>query len=486
MQSIVIVVFDGLQPSQVTTRLMPNLAALAHDGVSFSNHHAVFPTATRINVASMMTGCNPGPHGLAGNTIVMRDYHPFKSFSALEPTLADVAQKTGAVLLAPTLADILFRYEQEYIAVGAGTTGNAYMQNPNAHRFGGGTIHPDFCLPYDLTKDIISHFGPWPKEDMPNTSRFTRAVDIMIEYILSKRKPTVSLIWSSEPDHAQHALGVGSSGANKAIQEADEQFGRLLEWLHKSGQETYTDVLVTSDHGYSTISNTVQIEALLRDAGFPAGDQPGGVTVAPNGGSVLFYIYESEKSTTDDVAKWLMGQPWCGAVIASDSMINIAGTLPANLIGYDGKRAPDLAMSFRWKSTPNKIGIPGISYSSSSGPPGIGGHGSMSPHEMRNILFARGPSFKKGVDNDTPSGSIDLTPTILRILGISSNEPMDGRPLEEALKNGPAIGSVDWSSHVHTAERCLENGSYRQEITISSVGSTKYVDSGQAWFDSTS
>ena len=134
MASVVIAVFDGLQPSQVTSELMPNLAALAAEGVSFRNHHPVFPTVTRVNVASMMTGRSPGGHGLAGNTVVMRDFHPYRSFSALEPTLAEVAKKTGRVLLAPTLADILSHHGQEYIAVGVGTTGNAYMQNPNADR----------------------------------------------------------------------------------------------------------------------------------------------------------------------------------------------------------------------------------------------------------------------------------------------------------------------------------------------------------------
>ena len=70
MASVVIAVFDGLQPLQVTSELMPNLAALAAEGVSFQNHHPVFPTVTRINVASIMTGRNPGGHGLAGNTVI--------------------------------------------------------------------------------------------------------------------------------------------------------------------------------------------------------------------------------------------------------------------------------------------------------------------------------------------------------------------------------------------------------------------------------
>ena len=59
MTSVLIVVFDGLQPSQVTPELMPNLSALAAEGVTFGNHHPVFPTVTRTNAASMVTGRSP-------------------------------------------------------------------------------------------------------------------------------------------------------------------------------------------------------------------------------------------------------------------------------------------------------------------------------------------------------------------------------------------------------------------------------------------
>ena len=292
MKSVLIAGFDGLQPAQVTHELMPNLAKFAAEGVTFASHHPVFPTVTRPNVASIVTGRYPGDHGLAGNTAVMRDFDPYRIISTLEPTLAEVARKLpGRGLLTPTLGGILCRYGQEFIAVGVGTTGNAYLQNPNAERVGGATIHPEFCLPYSLHNEIIGRFGPWPEEGIPNTARYCRAVDIMTKYVLAERRPGVALVWSSEPDKAQHAHGVGSEVANTAIREADQQFGRLLSWLRDTGVADETDVLVVSDHGYSTIIDTVNVESLMRDAGFQPGNEPGGVFVAPNGGSVLFYTH---------------------------------------------------------------------------------------------------------------------------------------------------------------------------------------------------
>ena len=83
VRSIVIWVFDGLQPSQVTPELMPNLVAFTAQGVLFKNHHSVFPTVTRTNVSSMQTGRYPGGHGLAGNNLVIREFAPYQPIPAL-------------------------------------------------------------------------------------------------------------------------------------------------------------------------------------------------------------------------------------------------------------------------------------------------------------------------------------------------------------------------------------------------------------------
>ena len=482
MPSVLIAVFDGLQPAQVTSRLMPNLKALAVRGVTFTNHHPVFPTVTRANASSMVTGRSPGGHGLAANTLLVRDFEPHQAIPALQPQLAQMARKGVPVLLAPTLAEILSQRGQEYVAIGVGTSGNAYLQNPTAERCGGATIHPDFTLPYELNEDIVSRFGPWPEETRPNTPRMAQAVRIMTEYILAERKPAVSLIWSSEPDKSQHYDAVGSDLSNSAIIEADAQFGNLLTWLEQPGRAADTDVLVISDHGYSTITQTVNVEALVREAGFPPGDETGGVVVAHNGGAVLFYTHDSGRDTAEQLAEWLMEQPWCGTITASKAVADIPGTFPASLVNTEGPRTPEITMSFRWNSGPNDAGYDGYVYSTGGGP-GRGQHGSMSKSELRNILFAAGPSFKQGAKVNTPTGNIDMAPTVLRILGISPGNGMEGRVLEEALVDGPEAGAVEWSTELHNTERRLGYKVYRQQIQISRVGETTYIDHGNSTFE---
>ena len=481
MTSVLIVVFDGLQPSQVTPELMPNLSALAAEGVTFGNHHPVFPTVTRTNAASMVTGRTPGGHGLAANTLVVRDYLAHTAIPAMEPELTQVAAKTGRTLLSPTLADILSTHGQEYVAIGVGTSGNAYVHNPNAELSGGATVHPDFALPRSLYPEIIDRFGPWQPEGRPNTPRMAHAVRILTKYILPERSPAVALIWSSEPDKSQHAAGVGSEPGNVALRAADEQLGTILGWLSDNGREAGTDVMVVSDHGYSTINAVVDVASIVKDAGFPSGDRRGGVVVASNGGSVMFYARDRDPVTADRLASFLMTQPWCGALLASEAVSGISGTLPLSLTGGDGPRAPELAMSFRWNSDPNGSGYPGHA-PSTGGAPGLGQHGSMSRHELRNILFARGPSFRQGLRVEAPSGNTDLAPTILRILGVESRPPMDGRVLEESLAGG-SPGEPAYTSETYEAVRVVPSsngGTFRQQVGVSRVGGTTYVDHGNA------
>ncbi len=472
MTSVLIAVFDGLQPAQVRADLAPNLARFAEEGIFFENHHPVFPSVTRINAASMVTGRHPGSHGLAANTIVARDYDPSLVFSALEPTLEAMAQKTGRVLLAPTLADILSTHGMEYTAIGVGTSGNAYIHNPSADRSGGATIHTDFTLPRHLGGRLESRFGHWPVESRPNTPRFDHAIRILTEHVLPERQPAVALIWSSEPDKAQHASGVGSEMSDRAIREADAGFGRIIDWLDRNGLGSGTDVMVVSDHGYSTIQEVVDVEWYVRDAGFSSEE----VLVAPNGGSVLFYT--SDAGVAERLAPWLMERPWCGALMASESAGEIAGTLPLALAGCEGPRAPELVMSFGWDSRPNAAGYNGFVHSA-GGSPGLGQHGSMSSHEMNNVLLARGPNFKSGVRISSPTGNVDVTPTVLRLLGLPSVDAMDGRALTEALVDVP--GSIDWTSTTHSADRELEGGMYCQQVSVSTVGRTTYLDEGNGW-----
>ena len=479
MTPVLIIGIDGLQPSQVTPGLMPNLSALAARGVSFANHHSVFPTVTRVNSASMVTGRQPGGHGLAANTLLVREYDPHRVIQALRPDLDRVMEATGGVLLAPTLSELLATAGLEFISVNSGSSGNAFVQNPHPDGGGGATIHPEFTIPASMGTEVDARFGGWPPKRRPDLARISHAMKIYRSVVFSGNPPDVALFWSSEPDSSQHASGVGSEMANRALRHVDAELGILFEELQRTGQDADTNLIVVSDHGYSTVSETVPVESVLREAGFPTVERPGGVAVAANGGAVLFYAHNRERETADRLAAWLMSQPWCGPVVASEAVGPIEGALPAGVVGSEGPRAPDLAVSLSWTSEENEAGVPGHAYCAGAAP-GLGMHGSMSVHEMRCTLVAAGPGFRRAMVSDLPSGNVDVAPTVLSLLGLEAPPSSEGRVLTEAMSGGVQVASQSSETREHTAARTLPCGGYSQRISVSRVGGTAYVNYGAA------
>src|SRR5881227_4317401 len=66
---VIIFVWDGLRADDLTPEITPNYFALARSGVVFADHHAVYPTFTMMNSASIATGTYPGVHGFYGNVV---------------------------------------------------------------------------------------------------------------------------------------------------------------------------------------------------------------------------------------------------------------------------------------------------------------------------------------------------------------------------------------------------------------------------------
>ena len=64
---VIVFVVDGLRPDAITAADTPTLHRLRAEGVWYANSHAVFPTVTRVNAATLATGGQPGTHGIVGN-----------------------------------------------------------------------------------------------------------------------------------------------------------------------------------------------------------------------------------------------------------------------------------------------------------------------------------------------------------------------------------------------------------------------------------
>jgi len=172
---ILTVFLDGLRPDQVTTQHTPNLVRLIKKGVRFLNHHAVFPTETRVNVASFVTGRNPGFHGIVDNTFRVYDRGtPREVNTGKRQCLAQLDEESGGrLLLAKSLGEILAEHGKKMIAVGVGSDGNAFLHNHKAEKTGGLVIHPEFAIPAEEEEEIARRVGAWPLQGYLTQDEYT-------------------------------------------------------------------------------------------------------------------------------------------------------------------------------------------------------------------------------------------------------------------------------------------------------------------------
>ena len=418
---IILLGIDGLQPSQITQLQMPNLYRMLENGTFFTNHHSVFPTVTRVNTVSMLTGCYPGHHGLVGNTMVIRDYDESMVIPALKPQIQSVNRRIKSILLVPNLVDILSSYGMRFAAVNIGSNGNAYLHNQTLSR-NGIVIHPEFTIPNKLYSEIISRFGEWPVKSQNDESRLNHAMNIFTSHVLDELNPEVAMFWCNNPDSVQHYSPVGGESSNRALSIVDSEIGRLHKHIEKTGRNDL-NIVIVSDHGYSTIKGVVDIEDFVKSKIIEAIRCDEEILVAPNGGSVLFYVNPFNRNTLEILIDHLIAQPWCGNIFASHKDGGVEGTIDLSKVGLNGIREPDLAMSFKWSGGFNDNDVQGVVYSS-SGELGDGQHGSIGLTEQRSVFIGYGPDFKENNFVTNPTGNIDITPTIIELLGIEPNNDL--------------------------------------------------------------
>ena len=147
----------------------------------------------------------------------------------------------------------------------------------------------------------------------------------------------------------------------------------------------------------------------------------------------------------------------------------VRGTLSFETARWAHARSADILFSPNWTAEPNEHGYPGAVMTG-----GVAGHGSSSPYDVHNTLIAAGPDVKEGVEVSTPTGNVDLAPTILSLLGLEIPATMQGRVLAEALGDGPDPSSIMVETRTLQAE--TEDGNFSVTAHVSEVDGRRYLD----------
>ncbi|HEX6081984.1 MAG TPA: alkaline phosphatase family protein [Methylomirabilota bacterium] len=305
-RNVIIVVMDGLRAEAVNPTDAPAMSALRARGVHFINSHAVLPSLTTPNAAAIATGHYPGDTADFGNALFL-GYPMFHGRPASPVPFLEDDQVLGD--LDAHAPGGTFLGEQTLLAAGraagyhtaaVGKVGPTLIQDVTE----GKPVNGAFAVPRTVILDdrtgsptglplspsiqaALQAAGlppapPARRQSAGNNvtlgTRETNAepqryfVDAITRAILPELVRAgerdghgfILVYWSRDPDGTQHnqgdsldALVPGINGptSRAAVHSADRGLKQILDYLASDPTlAAGTDVLVTADHGFSTIS----------------------------------------------------------------------------------------------------------------------------------------------------------------------------------------------------------------------------------------
>ena len=276
-RNAVIFVADGLRRVSVNPQDTPVMARLKAEGVFFANSHAVYPTFTTPNASALATGHQLGDTGDFANALfpgfaVNGTETPFieddRALAALD------ARLNGNFLGEETL--LAAARAQGFSTAALGKVGPTLIQDVTQ---GNGGAPPSTIVIDDSTGSVegvaldpaiaakLKAPRP-PAKSVPNVDQQKFLTDALVDVILPEFKrrgrPFAVVFWSRDPDVSQHNqkdgaadwhVGINGPTSKRAVRNADDTLGRILAAIEADpALKASTDVFVTSDHGFATLS----------------------------------------------------------------------------------------------------------------------------------------------------------------------------------------------------------------------------------------
>lgn len=467
--SSVLIVVDGLRPDYVTPAIMPNLHKLGKSGVRGERHTAVFPSSTRANATSISTGVYPWKHGILNNTMWLPQLGDEElDLGGLEALERLDAISGGRMLTAPSAGEMFDKAGLRFFVTGSSGAGTARLQNPRGSGMGIWNRGVYF-VPEEAREEALAAIG---KPRSGAAGRTAWAFDAFLYKALGEDRPDFTLMWIGEVDGVEHREGVGAPATLKAVQHVDHQIGRMVDALKKGGILDQVNIFVTGDHGFTTSGGDFTFSSIPRIIGNGL-MRRAQVKRVQN----LLYVQASDPELLRQLVEPLQRHPAVGNIYtrpvkrgAEEGIV--PGTLSTEMIFWNHERSADIVVAPAWTDEVNEFGYPGTTTRR-----GKATHGSDSLYDLRIPLIAAGPSIKKQVVSDVPSGQVDLVPTILHLSGVEPPASLDGRVLQEILLGGPNPGDVEVKEQVVRASVTYSDGFvYKAELDVLQVESTRYLN----------
>jgi len=559
-QNIIVFVADGLRAAAVSPERAPTFARVRDTGVNFSNSHSLFPTVTTANASAIATGHFLGDTGDFGNSIYSGFpvaaaggiVTPFIQDNAI---LAELNQHHGGNFIAERSLMAAAR-EKGYLTAALGKVGPVGIHDltqldgkttiffdDDTGKKNGIVLRPDVVEMLKKAGLALETPGRAQRSETPGKTtniiqqRYYRDIvtKVLLPHYKETGKPFMLLYWSSDPDGTQHSQldsenelepGINGPTSLAAIKVADDDLAAILETLKELGLDTQTNIFVTADHGFSTISKQSKTSpsAKLKYERVPEGQMPPGfiaidlsialglpvhepfakgpeidfragkhprranallgldpakpdIAIAANGASLIYLPQASAKELAPRIVTALMAQDYVSGIFVHDDLGAIAGTLPLSMIGLKGGAltpTPSIVVNPRSFSTgcDNPL-FCAVMVVDTSLRQGQGMHGSFSRADTANFMAAIGPSFQAGFVDPAPVSNADIAPTLAQLIGVDLPPVGDlvGRVISEAIVGGSPV--QPWRYDVVSPPG---DGGLRTIVNMQVVGKTRYFD----------
>ncbi|OPF93755.1 nucleotide pyrophosphatase/phosphodiesterase family protein [Rhodopseudomonas palustris] len=566
-RNLILFIPDGLRAKSVSPETAPAMAALRDQGVNFKNPHSLFPTFTMANGSAMATGHYLGDTGTFSNTIYTGYSVPpagntVVPFIENDDVLGDIDNHfDGNYLNEESLLKLARDKGLSTAAIGKlgptllfDHTDRADKPGPHSIVIDDATGSPKGApLPDDFKAELDKLGLPLkppargenakagdaktPGTLVANVVQQAYFADVAAKAVLplfkQRGKPFVLVFWSRDPDGSQHnqgdslnelTPGINGPTSLAGIRNADNNLAQLRKALDELGLSASTNIIVSADHGFSTISKQSKTSPSAKasygdtPAGFlpmgflaidlakalklplfdpnngnaPVGDNAhpkagNGVlgkdpakpdlVVATNGGSDLIYLPTGDKKLAGRTIRALLEQDYVSGLFVDDSLGSFPGALPLSALNLKGKAAtptPAIVVNFRsYASGCAEPTVCSVQVADTVLRQGQGMHGSFSRGDTMNFMAASGPDFKAGFADPLPVSNADVGFTAAKLMGLdpTTKGKLIGRVMTEAMPNG----AVPKATQETIRSKYAANG-LRTVLAMQRVGEQRYFD----------
>ena len=407
---LIVISIDGMKPQTYTEPdahglKVPTLRDMVRNGASSDGVQPVMPSVTYPSHTTMMTGVNPGVHGIVTNPAwdpFQQNYNGYRWYEEdiRVPALWQLAHKRG-------LRTALVHWP---VTVGA----QADLIVPEYWR---ANIPEDLKILRALSTrgvldEVSREFPDFDAGITPPIQSDAAYTDIAC-YAIRKLQPNLLLLHLAMVDHEEHEHGPFSPASNAATETADAQVARIIAEAKKAGIWDSTVLVVLSDHGFLPISTTLRPGVLLHAHGLITLNDKNRITawkasLISNGGSAYIYLRDPNDAQTRqavlDLFQPLAGAPGAGIrrIATHDEIVAMGGD-PNALLALEAADQTVISSDYTGELlSPSAIG---------------GTHGYFPDRpEMRSSLIFYGLSIGAGkIEN---ARMIDIAPTLARWLGV--------------------------------------------------------------------